>query len=170
MLLEPDSLALNACGGPGRDQAITDAVNTIKTSCSECRVYLDAGHSNWVAPADMAARLRNAGVAGSDGFYTNVSNYQATSNEQAFGARVLDALGNPAGIGQLIDTSRNGNGPAGNEWCDPGGRAVGDTPTLNTGVGHVHGHLWIKVPGEADGCIGGAGQFVPDRAFELATS
>jgi endoglucanase len=29
-------------------------------------------------------------------------------------------------------------------------------------------YLWIKLPGEADGCIAGAGQFVPQRAYDLA--
>ena len=170
VLLEPDSLALDACGGPGRDQAITSAVNTIKASCTNCQVYLDAGHSNWVSPTDMAQRLRDAGVAGSDGFFTNVSNYQATSNEQAFGVQVLSSLSDLPGLGQVIDTSRNGNGPNGGEWCDPAGRAIGAAPTLSTGTSTVDAHLWIKVPGEADGCIAAAGQFVPDRAYELATS
>ena len=53
-------------------------------------------------------------------------------------------------------------------WCDAPGRAVGDDPTLQTGASNVDAFLWVKVPGEADGCIAGAGQFVPDRAFELA--
>ena len=167
IVLEPDAIALNACGGPGRDQAITQAVITIKDSCGGCQVYLDAGHSNWVGVQDMANRLRNSGVLEADGFFTNVSNYNRTSDEAAFGQQVLNALGNPAGLGQVIDVSRNGNGANG-EWCDPAGRAVGSDPTLNTGSPTVHAHVWIKVPGEADGCIAGAGQFVPQRAFDLA--
>ena len=116
----------------------------------------------------MANRLLAAGVLSSDGFFTNVSNYNATSNETAFGAQVLNQLGNPNGLGQVIDTSRNGNG-ANNEWCDAPGRAIGDDPTLQPGSATVDAYLWVKVPGEADGCIAGAGQFVPNRAFELAT-
>jgi endoglucanase len=27
--------------------------------------------------------------------------------------------------------------------------------------------LWIKVPGEADGCLAPAGSFVPDAAYKL---
>ena len=96
-----------------------------------------------------------------------MSNYNATNLEQAFGAQVLNALGNPAGLAQVIDTSRNGNGANG-EWCDAPGRAIGPSPTLQTGTATVDAYLWVKVPGEADGCIAGAGQFVPDRAFELA--
>ena len=167
IILEPDALALNDCAGSDRNDAIADAVATIKASCGTCSVYLDAGHSNWVAPADMANRLLDAGVLAADGFFTNVSNYNATAPEQAFGAQVLNELGNPNGLAQVIDTSRNGNGANG-EWCDAPGRAIGDDPSLNTGAANVDAFLWIKVPGEADGCIAGAGQFVPDRAFELA--
>ena len=167
IILEPDALALNSCAGSDRNAAIANAVVTIKNSCSGCSVYLDAGHSSWVPPTEMAARLVDAGVLHSDGFFTNVSNYNATSSEEAFGRDVLAALGNPTGLGQVVDVSRNGNGANG-EWCDPGGRAVGTDPVLNPSNG-VHAHLWVKVPGEADGCIGAAGQFVPDRAYELAT-
>ena len=166
ILLEPDSLALN-CVGSARNAIIANAVVTIKNGCGGCRVYLDAGHSSWVAPTDMAGRLVDAGVLNADGFYTNVSNYNATSNEEAFGRQVLSALGNPAGLGQVVDVSRNGNGANG-EWCDPAGRAIGVNPSLNPSA-NVHAHLWVKVPGEADGCVGAAGQFVPQRAYELAT-
>lgn len=167
IVLEPDALALNDCAGSERNDALANAVTTIKNACASCSVYLDAGHSNWVSPGDMASRLVDAGVLQSDGFFTNVSNYNATGLEEAFGNQVLDALGNPSGLAQVIDTSRNGNGANG-EWCDAAGRAIGAAPTLQTGATNVDAYLWIKVPGEADGCIAGAGQFVPDRAFELA--
>ena len=168
IILEPDSLALNSCAGSGRSQALGDAVDTIKDACGRCRVYLDAGHSDWIAPDEMARRLRDAGVNDADGFFTNVSNYNATNFEQAFGAEVLDALGDPDGLGQVIDTSRNGNGGNG-DWCDPTGRAIGDDPTLDTGIETVDALLWIKAPGEADGCAGDSGQFLADQAFGLAT-
>ena len=168
IVLEPDAIALNDCSGSERNDALSSAVVEIKSSCGQCRVYLDAGHSNWVGANEMANRLTDAGVLNADGFFTNVSNYNHTSDEAAFGQQVLNALGNPAGIAQVIDTSRNGNGGNG-EWCDPAGRAIGDDPTLNTGRSTVDAYVWIKVPGEADGCLAGAGQFVPQRAFDLAT-
>jgi endoglucanase len=170
VMLEPDSLALNGCAGSDRNVAIQDAVQTIKEECEACRVYLDAGHSNWVPPEEMAGRLQDAGILEADGIFSNVSNYNTTEAEQAFGESVLEAL-DGSGLGQVIDTSRNGNGPAPDSaWCDPEGRAVGVEPTTDTGYSHVDALLWVKVPGEADGCIAGAGQFVPDRAYELATS
>ena len=168
ILLEPDSIALNGCAGSGRNDALRRAVATIKASCSACRVYLDAGHSNWVAANDMANRLRDVDVSSADGFFTNVSNFNTTADEERFGRRVLDALGNPPALGQVIDVSRNGNGSNG-QWCDPPGRALGSDPALNPSVS-VHAHLWVKVPGEADGCAGAAGQFVPDVAYALITN
>jgi endoglucanase len=78
----------------------------------------------------------------------------------------------------VIDTSRNGNGPApsgpaGNEhWCNPAGRKLGDLPTTTTGVPLADAYLWIKRPGESDGACGNdappAGQWFPDYALALA--
>jgi endoglucanase len=171
IVLEPDALALNECAGSERNDAINDAVVTIKQECSSCQVYLDAGHSSWVSAPDMADRLRAAGVLQADGLATNVSNYNTIAAEEAYGRAVLAELGDQPDLGQVIDVSRNGNGPApGGEWCDPAGRAVGVDPTTDTGIAHVDALLWVKVPGEADGCIAAAGQFVPDRAYELATN
>ena len=44
------------------------------------------------------------------------------------------------------------------------------TPTLATGEPTVAAYLWVKLPGEADGCAGAAGQFLPDLAYALATN
>ncbi|MGO4421684.1 glycoside hydrolase family 6 protein, partial [Streptomyces sp. MCAF7] len=56
-------------------------------------------------------------------------------------------------------------------WCNPKGRALGETPTVRTGDGAVAAYLWIKRPGESDGtCKGGpkAGQWWPRYALDLA--
>jgi endoglucanase len=78
------------------------------------------------------------------------------------------------GKGVVIDTSRNGNGPLNppnpNDWCDPPGRAIGKFPTTATGVAGIDAYLWVKLPGEADGCAGAAGQFIPDLAYQLANN
>jgi endoglucanase len=173
VLLEPDSLALltclNASEITARSNAIANAVTTIKTANPNAKVYLDGGHSRWNSATVAADRLKAAGVMQADGFYTNVSNYQFTDAEITFGKAVLAALGNPANLHQIIDVSRNGNGPdARGEWCDPAGRKVGQDPTLDTGVDTVDGLIWAKLPGEADGCAGSAGSFVPDLAYRLA--
>ncbi len=173
VVLEPDALALEDCLDAAqvsaRHAALATAVRTIRQADPRAEVYLDAGHSDWHPPAEQARRLREAGVLGASGFATNVSNYNTTEDEIAYGRALLDALGN-SGLRQVIDVSRNGNGPApGAAWCDPPGRALGRAPTLSTGVASVAAYLWIKLPGEADGCAAGAGQFVPDLAYALAT-
>ncbi|WP_370467057.1 glycoside hydrolase family 6 protein [Streptomyces sp. 5-10] len=82
---------------------------------------------------------------------------------------LLAQLGASSGLTAVIDTSRNGNGPApDNEWCDTHGRKVGENPTANTGDPAIDAYPWVKPPGEVDGCAGPAGTFAPDYAYELA--
>ncbi|GAB2927113.1 glycoside hydrolase family 6 protein [Streptomyces mayteni] len=172
VILEPDSLALTTCLNPAqraeRFNALADAADLIHAASPAARVYFDAGHSGWHSPATMAATLREAGVLESgDGIYSNVSNYHTTANESAFARAVLAQLGDPD-LRAVIDTSRNGNGPRGSEWCDPPGRLVGQNPTAATGDNLIDAYLWVKLPGELDGCDGPAGSFSPAKAYELA--
>ncbi|MFF4567016.1 glycoside hydrolase family 6 protein [Streptomyces sp. NPDC001435] len=178
VVLEPDSIAQSDCL-PAADRAdrfasLARAGRVLKAADPGARVYYDAGHSGW-NPADrQAALLRQAGAASpasSDGIFSNVSNFRTTADEIAYDRQVLDTLGGPAGFGAVIDTSRNGNGaPADGEWCDPAGRRLGRTPTLNTGERRIDAYLWVKPPGESDGCRAAAGTFTPSYAYELARS
>lgn len=173
IILETDSLALTTCLNStqlaARNQAISTAVQTIKARNANAKVYLDGGHSAWNSAADQANRLRAAGVQFADGFYTNVSNFNSTANEANYGRAILSALSS-AGISgkrQVIDTSRNGG--ASGDWCadDNTDRRLGQYPTLNTGDANIDGYLWVKPPGEADGCSFQAGSFQPQLAFSL---
>ncbi|MFH8491539.1 glycoside hydrolase family 6 protein [Streptomyces longisporoflavus] len=176
VILEPDSIAQSAClpakQRTARYAALARAGRALKAANPAARVYYDAGHSGWNAAAKQAGRLRAAGAASaasSDGVFTNVSNFHRTADEAAYAREVLAALGGPAGLGAVIDTSRNGNGaPAGDEWCDPAGRKLGQSPTLRTGESRVDAYLWIKLPGESDGCRGEPGTFSPGYAYDLA--
>ncbi|MDX2780634.1 glycoside hydrolase family 6 protein [Streptomyces caniscabiei] len=176
VILEPDAIAQSDClsagGRADRFASLARAGRVLKAANPDARVYYDAGHSEWNAPHQQAALLRQAGAAapaGSDGVFSNVSNFNRTEAEIAYTRRVLDALRAPAGLGAVIDTSRNGNGaPADGEWCDPAGRGLGRAPTLTTGEPRVHAYLWVKLPGESDGCRGRAGTFSPAYAYELA--
>ncbi|GAB2591279.1 hypothetical protein GCM10027168_25720 [Streptomyces capparidis] len=173
IVLEPDVLALMSnCMNSGQQAetvaSMAYAGKKLKQGSAQAKVYFDAAHSTWLAPSEMANRLRRADIANSaDGISTNVSNYNRTANEVSYAKSVLGALGNSR-LRAVIDTSRNGNGPAGSEWCDPSGRALGTPSTTNTGDAQIAAFLWVKLPGEADGCIAPAGQFVPQRAYELA--
>jgi cellulase/cellobiase CelA1 len=49
----------------------------------------------------------------------------------------------------VIDTSRNGLGPAtgiDEPWCNPPGRALGASPSAATADALVDAYLWIKDP------------------------
>jgi len=175
VILETDSLALQTCLSAAdvtaRDQALSTAVQTIKGANPSARVYLDGGHSAWNSAADQASRLKAAGVQFADGFFTNVSNFNSTANEANYGRNVINAL-NGAGVSgkhQIIDTSRNG-GAAG-DWCadDNTDRRLGQYPTLATGDANIDGFLWVKPPGEADGCAFQAGSFQAALASSLTT-
>ena len=176
VILEPDAIAQSDCLSAGtradRFASLARAGRVLKAANPDARVYHDAGHSEWNVPGKQAALLRQAGAAspaGSDGVFSNVSNFNRTEAEIDHNRRVLDALGGPAGLGAVIDTSRNGNGaPAGGEWCDPAGRGLGRPPTLTTGEPRIDAYLWVKLPGESDGCRGSAGAFSPGYAYELA--
>ncbi|MFJ7295477.1 glycoside hydrolase family 6 protein [Streptomyces collinus] len=178
VVLEPDSLAQAECLSAGeradRFASLARAGRALKAANPRARVYFDAGHSGWNAPGKQAAWLRQAGAASpesSDGIFSNVSNFHTTADEVAYDRRVLDALGGPASLGAVIDTSRNGNGaPADGEWCDPAGRKLGRTPTLSTGEARIDAYLWVKLPGESDGCKGRPGTFTASYAYDLASS
>lgn len=175
VILEPDSVAQSDCLSPGglaaRNASPARAGRALHAANPKARVYFDGGHSGWHPAAKQAAALRAAGAASSgDGIFTNVSNFHRTSYEAAYARQVLAALGGPARLGAVIDTSRNGNGaPEGEEWCDPTGRALGRAPTTRTGEARIDAYLWVKLPGESDGCQGPAGSFSPDYAYALAS-
>jgi endoglucanase len=172
VILEPDALAAIDCLSPP-DQAtrlslLSYAVSAL-TSHAGVHVYLDAGHSGWQTAAVIAQRLREAGIAQAQGFALNVSNYDGTSSELAYGQSISALVG---GKHFVIDTSRNGHGSAG-QWCNPPGRAIGIRPTAATGSALADAFLWIKSPGESDGtCNGGpaAGSWWPSYALGLAQS
>ena len=142
VVVEPD--ALGQCTAPERTAMVAYAASTLQSAGA--RVYIDA--SQWVEAGDMASRLKAAGIAGVTGFSINVSGFQTTASTMAYGRRLSALTG---GKHFIIDTSRNGNGSKGNEWCNPSGRALGQLPTLQTGTALLDGLLWLKNPGESDG-------------------
>jgi endoglucanase len=173
IILEPDVLPIMTnCLTSAQQQdvyaSMAYAGKKLKAASSAAKVYFDAGNSAWLAPAEMAARLVRADIANSaDGISVNVSNYRTTAESTAYIRNVIAATG-VSRLKGVIDTSRNGNGPLGSEWCDPAGRAIGIASTTAVADPILDAYLWIKLPGEADGCIAGAGQFVPQRAYDLA--
>jgi endoglucanase len=171
VIVEPDALAELGCrpaAAPTVYPLLRFAVRALAARPG-LAVYLDAGNSAWQPAALMARRLRVAGVAAARGFSLNVSNFETTAAETAYGGRISRLLG---GQPFVVDTSRNGAGPApGHAWCNPPGRALSRAPTTETGDPLVDAYLWVKAPGESDGtCHGGpaAGDWWPAYALGLA--
>jgi len=170
VILEPDALpgmaCLSAAGQSDRLSLLRDAVHALKAQGAS--VYVDAGNANWVSADVMAGRLKQVDIAAADGFSLNVSNYQSTDVNIAYGEKLSKLLG---GKHFLIDTSRNGKGSTNGQWCNPRGQALGIAPTTNTGHPLVDAFLWVKQPGESDGTCGGgpkAGSWWTDIAIELS--
>jgi len=173
IVLEPDALGhiqecLTKPQIEERFALIKDAVRVLRQNPNTV-VYIDAGHARWVKVPDMAERLKKAGIADAHGFALNVSNYVSSEENTEYGKKLSEAVG---GAHFVIDTSRNGAGPAEKDaWCNPPGRKIGTAPTTETGEALVDAYLWLKRPGESDGtCNGGpeAGKFWLEKALELA--
>ncbi|HEU4348355.1 MAG TPA: glycoside hydrolase family 6 protein [Actinoplanes sp.] len=180
VILEPDAVAQAVRGCPGGGAALEryallgHAVGVLRANPGVV-VYLDAGNPSWIRdPAVMTAALRRAGIDRAHGFALNVANFETTADNIAYGTRLSGLLG---GAHFVVDTSRNGNGPAqvgagDRHWCNPPGRKLGEAPTTRTGNALVDAYLWIKRPGESDGACGSgappAGQWWPEYALGLA--
>jgi len=175
IIVEPDALAMADClSGDQRQERfelISYAVDTLGRNPATS-VYVDAGHSRWVNAGEMANRLNQAGVARARGFSLNTTNYFTTEEQIGYGEEIAGMTG---GKHYVIDTSRNGAGPAEGDpfgWCNPSGRALGTPPTADTAGAHADAYLWVKRVGESDGSCGAgepaAGHFVSDYAINLA--
>lgn len=170
VILEPDALAGMDCLSPADQQLrlslFREAVRAL-TASGTVTVYLDAGNPHWRTANQMAARLLDAGVAATQGFALNVSNFVSTPDNVAYGTALSALVG---GKHFVIDTGRNG--AAGSpEWCNPAGQALGLRPTTSTGIALLDATLWVKAPGESDGPCNGAhasGEWMPEYALGLA--
>lgn len=173
VILEPDALAHMGCLDPrqraDRFRALYDAGRALRRYAPAAWVYYDAGNSGWQPARAMADRLDKAGAARyADGIALNVSNFNKTPDEARYALAVLKELGEPR-LGAVIDTSRNGAGPTRNRaFCDPPGRKLGTAPTTDTGIDRIDAFLWVKHPGQADGCAAPAGTFLPEQAYRMA--
>lgn len=174
VIVEPDALAQidQVGGGDERTGMLRDALAILAGTGATS--YLDAGNSGWVDADTMAARVQAVGLEDAAGVALNTSNFNRTADEQAYGETLSVKLG---GVGYVIDTSRNGNGPATGDlaWCNPAGRALGQTPTTSPNdpaAPHNDALLWVKQVGQSDGeCDRGdppAGTWMPQYAIDLA--
>ncbi|MGW2646563.1 glycoside hydrolase family 6 protein [Streptomyces sp. NPDC001393] len=178
VILEPDAV-LHLVDGCTPDRFHEERYDLLKgaiarlKSLKNTKVYLDAGNAGWGHPDQIFQPLKQAGIDQADGFSVNVSNFYSTQDSIAYGKQLSAKVGDKHFV---IDTSRNGNGPytqgdPAQRWCNPPGRALGETPTTKTADPLVDAYLWVKRPGESDGtCKGGpkAGDWWASYALALA--
>lgn len=165
VIVEPDALGLVGCLSATDQDVRYDLIRYASKALSATgsAVYLDASH--WVAPQEMAERLKQGGIEYATGFSVNVANYNDTASMRSYSDELSADTG---GKHYVIDTGRNGQGTNG-DWCNALGRGVGEKPQLFKS-GKLDAYLWIKYPGESDGtCNGGpaAGQWWADYALDL---
>lgn len=173
IIYEPDALPhttqMETKQSEYRLNLMKEGLNVL-TSESDALVYVDIGHSNWLDPKEAAGLIQSVSNDKVRGFSVNVSNYRSTEESLQWALKVCEYNENWCFV---IDTSRNGNGPHGNDWCNPPGRAVGVPPTCDTGHEKCDAFLWIKIPGESDGTGNGgprAGRFWGEMATELVNN
>ncbi len=181
VILEPNGVPQAVSGCLEDEAAITERYRLLRGAVTafkanpQVRVYVGAGNPSWIPDTDkLAEGLREAGVERADGFALNVSAFDTTHANVTYGHAVSAKLG---GVHFVVDTSRNGNGPpvaatGDRTWCNPTGRALGETPRTRTGDQLVDAYLWVKRPGESDGACGdgapAAGVWWPAYALALA--
>ena len=170
VIFEPDAIPHSTIMEPKQAQqrleTMRGALVLLNQLCN-ARVYVDVGHSNWLDPVHAAKLLNTVATPEIAGFSVNVSNFRSTPESIVWANQVAEHTPHKH---YVIDTSRNGSGPWGSEWCNPPGRSLGTPATTDTGEDLCDAFLWIKVPGESDGaCHGGprAGRFWPEYASKL---
>jgi endoglucanase len=171
-VVEPDAVAAD-CFDAKRATLLKHSVKRLADAGQY--VYLDAGHARWRSTGEMAQRLLRAGIQYAQGFSVNVANRQTTKQSYQWGRELSDLLGDREFI---IDTSRNGLGPArddpdrDDEWCNPRRQALGQAPTTRTSLPGLAALLWIKLPGESDGICGGETTYLfsPTQARRLTVN
>ncbi|TDD57383.1 endoglucanase [Kribbella antibiotica] len=174
VILEPDSIGDLQCitdvnEKNARIRMLSFALLKFKELAPNTWTYADATNKGWgtsIGIAQMAANLNSIGLQNAHGLAVNVSNYYTTAETITYMNDLNNQLATPKPF--VIDTSRNGNGPKGSEWCNPAGRKLGSVAQQGGGAEML---LWVKVPGDSDGQCGTstkpAGTFDPQLALNL---
>jgi endoglucanase len=84
----------------GRISDLSAAVGDLEADPNTA-VYLDGTHSAWQQVGNISQRLVEAGVQQAQGFYLDVSNYQYTSNNIAYGTWISDCIAFAQGSGAI---------------------------------------------------------------------
>ena len=170
---EPDSIGTIRCHAASRRddriRLLRYGVNRL-SQLPNATVYIEAGASDWMAPAKTARLLRKVGVAKVRGFMLNATHYDWTAANVRHGLKISRKLG---GKHFVINTAENGRGPyrvgTSNVWCNPPGRGLGPAPTTDTAHPMVDAYLWINRPGYGQSCAGQKIAWNMTRALSYAS-
>jgi endoglucanase len=181
-LLELDAVGSSACMAqhgslPAWETMLKYEVDHFAT-LPHAVVYVEGGYSDSNTPQYAAKMLNTVDINKIEGFFTNDTHLQWTSNEIKYGETISHLT---HGARFIINTADNGQGPKLNphpttqgveDNCNPPGRGLGPQPTTDTGVANIDAYLWTHIPGNSGGsCNGGPppGGFFPAFAIGLAS-
>lgn len=160
-IIEPDAIALsldNKCGTqnnyPGN---IKMAIDTLSQNPSS-KIYIDIGYWELIYGEDQVKKVitlintidPNNKIKG---ISLNLSNYRKNDEMISACNRFKQLSGKNYNC--IIDTSRNWNGPSGdNQWCNLISAGLGELPMENPTT-NIDYYLWLKPQSELDGpCLG----------------
>jgi len=153
---EPDSIGTISCLARSRRQARRDMLRYGVSELSKlpnATIYLEGTASDWKSPRYTARLLRYIGIDKVRGFMLNVTHFDWTKNNIAYGRKVSRMVG---GKPFVVSTSYNGRGPVHykasngkriNVFCNVRYRGAGPLPTTRTGYDKVDAFLWLNRPG-----------------------
>ena len=179
ILAEIDALGSSACiarhgGLPAWEAALKYEVDRFQ-ALPHTVVYVEGGYSDSNSVGYTVKALNAIGVNKIEGFFTNDTHNQWTSNEIRWATKVAKGT---HGAHFIVNTASNGRGPKLNphptvqgveDLCNPPGRGLGPKLNTNPGIPYVDALMWTHPPGNSSGCGGGppAGVFFPAYAIGL---
>ncbi|MDQ3820712.1 MAG: glycoside hydrolase family 6 protein [Acidobacteriota bacterium] len=171
LIMEPDALAFaQQKQNYAQYETIKVAID-ILTQNPNRSLYLDVSMWNYPSTDAMVGAIKflkeQDQMKNVRGWALNTSGYNSDAMCQQFGKDLVAKVGGTF----IVDTGRNGRGPAPvGQWENVPGMALGAKPLIQFVVG-MDANIWAKPPGESDGADNGApaaGQFFYDRAVEMA--
>ena len=127
-------------------------------------VYVDAGASDYVGWKAQVPYLKAVGINRIRGFSLNVTHYDWTRDNVAYGTKLAKALG----VHFVVSTGRAGGGNLPDRLisqgyergCNIPNAGLGPAPTVKTANSSIDAYLWLLNPGFSDGnCQSGARSF-----------
>jgi endoglucanase len=163
LFYEIDALITMKClSGPGRAARIDELTYAIDklSKLPHAVVYVDAGSGLAHGAPYIAAKLRQVGVSKIQGFFTNATHQNWTSDEIAYARKLVKLTGGKAHY--VVNTSSNGTGPQvppsrvkdGNSYrCNAPENGLGPKPTSDVPAKYkgLDALIWIGNPGRSAG-------------------